>query len=701
MKIRSNIFIVFILMLSLTQISFSQIFHPVKWTFTQKQISKDEAELMLNANIEPNWYLYSQFIEKGGPIPTNFKFNKSADIKLVGNVAEPKPEVKHDENFDMDLKVFHNSATFKQKVKILSKIDFVVSGTLEYMCCDNKRCLPPEEVDFKFNLKGNPNANSTSQTNNTATPQITKSADQQPDNSADQQVNNLTSQQPNKSTTQQVNNPTSQQIPKSEGSSLWSFFIIALIAGLAGTLTPCVFPMIPMTVTFFVNSGSNRRKSILTAIVYGLSIIAIYTLIGILVSLLKSDADTLNMISTHWVTNIIFFSLFIVFAASFFGLFEMTLPSWIITKSDKQADKGGYLGAFFMAVTLVLVSFSCTGPIVGAILIEAAGGLMLKPVIGMFGFGLAFSIPFLILALFPSFLSNLPKSGGWLNSIKIVMAFIILAFSLKFLVSADQTYHWNLLSRDMFLAIWIVLFAMLGFYLLGKLRFKLDSEVKHISFLRFILSGVSFIFVIYLFTGLLGANLNLISGFLPPPSEKTLLNNNNSNQQISTLSNQQIGLCDNPKYANLFHLPYNLQGYFDYKQAMECAKQQNKPLFISFTGHACSNCHKMENNVWSDPEVLKRLQNDYVILVLYVDDPTELPQSDWVTSSFDGKVKKTIGKINADFRISHYNANSQPFYVLLDTNEKLLNSPMQYDLSVSHFIQFLDSGIAKFKQLQS
>ena len=433
-----------------------------------------------------------------------------------------------------------------------------------------------------------------------------------------------------------------------------------MLAGLAGTLTPCVFPMIPMTVTFFVNNKTHRRKSIFTAFVYGISIIFIYTLIGFLVSLLKSDADTLNRISTHWLTNIIFFSLFVIFSASFFGMFEITLPSWLITKSDKHADRGGYVGAFFMALTLVLVSFSCTGPIVGAILIEAAGGLALKPVIGMFGFGLAFSIPFMILALFPSWLGNLPKSGGWLNSVKIVMAFIILAFSLKFLVSADQTYHWELISRNTFLAIWIVLFTMLGFYLLGKLRFELDSEVKHLSFFRVLLSSASFVFVIYLFTGLFGANLNLISGFLPPPSnEISLFNFKGTSNNEQRLTNN--GLCESPKYSNLFQLPYNLQGYFDYNQALACAKKLNKPLFVSFTGHACSNCHKMENNVWSDPEVLKRLQNDYVIVVLYVDDPTELPKSDWVTSAFDGKVKNTIGKVNADFRITRYKANTQPY----------------------------------------
>ena len=696
-----------ILLLSLTFLfslfvfnSYAQIYMPVKWSFSTRQISKSEAELIFTSKIETTWHLYAQDLPKDGPIPTSFKFNPSGQFKLIGKVTEQKGEIIHDDNFNMDLKVFNKSAEFKQKIKILSAKDFKIDGSLEFMCCDNKRCLPPEDVDFSFDLAGNPEvSNQQTAVSSQQSPVSGQQSAVSGQQSAVSGQQSAVSGQQSAVSNQQITKATDKLLKannEERTTSLWSFFIIALIAGFAGTLTPCVFPMIPMTVTFFVNSKTHRRKSIFTAIVYGLSIIFIYTLIGLLVSLLKSDADTLNRISTHWITNMIFFMMFIFFAASFFGMFEITLPSWVITRSDKKADKGGYIGAFFMALTLVLVSFSCTGPIVGTILIEAATGMMLKPVIGMFGFGLAFAIPFIILALFPSWMGKLPKSGGWLNSVKIVMAFIILALSLKFFVSADQTYHWDILSRNVFLAIWIVLFTMLGFYLLGKLRFKHDNEVSHISFFRVILSVISFVFVIYLFTGLFGANLNVISGFLPPPSNELIFNKEQAttNNEKLTTNNE---LCETPKYANLFQLPYNLHGYFDYKQGLECAKKLHKPMFVAFTGHACSNCHKMENNVWSDPEVLKRLNEGYVVVMLYVDDRTDLPQSEWVTSTFDGKVKNTIGKVNADFRITRYKANTQPFYVLLDDNEKLLSAPMEYDLNVSHFVNFLDTGINKFK----
>lgn len=421
-----------------------------------------------------------------------------------------------------------------------------------------------------------------------------------------------------------------------------------------------------------------------------------------MVSLLKSDPDTMARISSHWLTNMLFFSLFIIFAASFFGMFEITLPSGLITKADKQVDKGGYIASFFMALTLVLVSFSCTGPIIGSILIEATTGEVIKPVLGMFGFGLAFAVPFMFLALFPSLLGNLPKSGGWLNSVKIVMAFIILAFSLKYIVSVDEAYHWGILSRDMFLIIWIVIFTLLGFYLLGKLRFKHDSVLQYISFSRIVMVIIVFTFVLYLVTGIFGNPLKLISGFMPPQSSSYFsshLTASNINNQRSTINDKQSTICDVPKYADILKLPYNLEGYFDYKQGLACARKQHKPLFVVFTGHSCGNCHKMENDVWSDPEVLKRLQNDFVIVMLFTDDRTDLPEEEWITSAYDNKIIKTMGKLNADIRITKFKANIQPFFVLLDSNEKLLTAPTAYDLNVTHFINFLDAGINQFKKL--
>ncbi len=709
MKLSKYLFILFITISStLVTDSYSQILKPVKWSFRTNKVAGNEANLVLTATIDYNWYLYSQSVPKGGPIATSFKFEPSANYELIGKVKEQEPEVKYDDNFEMTLKVFHNSAVFVQKVRVLSSKNFTIKGTLEFMCCNNKQCLPPDEVNFSFNLEGVPGGGQKSEVGGQKSEALVANERQQKEDALVANERQKADASTSLSMRKDTVNKTSQVLKTSEVSiqegSLWTFLLIALIAGFAGTLTPCVFPMIPMTVTFFLNVGTEsgntakrRRKSIISAIIYGLSIIFIYTVIGVLVSLLKSDPDTLNNISTHWLTNMIFFSLFIVFAASFFGVFEMTLPSWLITKSDKQVDKGGYIAAFFMALTLVLVSFSCTGPIIGAILIEATGGHMLKPIVGMFGFGLAFSIPFVVLALFPSLLGNLPKSGGWLNSIKIVMAFIILAFSLKFFVSADQVYHWGLLSREIFIAIWIVIFSLLGFYLLGKLRFKIDSALHFISFQRIMLAIVSFTFVVYLFTGLFGAPLKLISGFLPPPSSPQSTVHSPQSTDLSSQSASSISLCDVPKYSDILHLPYNLEGYFDYKQGLACARKLNKPIFVVFTGHACGNCHKMENDVWSNPEVLKRLREDFVVIMLYADDRTELPKSEWVTSTYDGKVKNTIGKLNADLRITRFNANIQPYYVLLGTDEKLLTAPKAYDLNVDNFIKFLDSGIKGFK----
>jgi thiol:disulfide interchange protein DsbD len=381
-------------------------------------------------------------------------------------------------------------------------------------------------------------------------------------------------------------------------------------------------------------------------------------------------------------------------------MFEITLPNWMISNADKQADKGGFAGAFFMAFTLVLVSFSCTGPIVGAILVASAGGKVIMPIIGMLGFSLAFALPFTLFALFPSWLTNLPKSGGWLNSVKVVLGFLELALGLKFLSIADQTYHWHILDREVYLAIWIVIFLLMGFYLLGKLKFAHDSEVKHVTVPRLMLAIITFSFVMYMIPGMFGAPLKALSGYMPPASsldfDLTRLIAENAGTNTAAIGNKE--LCETPKFADFLSLPHNLKGYFDYDQALRCSKQQNKPLFIDFTGHGCVNCREMEANVWSNPEVLKRLRNDYIVVALYVDDRKDLPESDWVKSTYDGKVKNTVGKKFADFQITRFKVNSQPYYVLLDTKGELLNKPKAYDLNVDNFIKFLDDGVAAFKK---
>ena len=404
--------------------------------------------------------------------------------------------------------------------------------------------------------------------------------------------------------------------------------------------------------------------------------------------------ETANHLSTEWLPNIVFFLVFIIFGLAFLGLFEITLPSALVNKVDKQADKGGMVGIFFMAFTLVLVSFSCTGPIVGSILVSSAGGQVLKPVLGMFAFSAAFAIPFTLFAIFPGWLSTLPKSGGWLNSVKVVLGFLELALAFKFLSIADQAFHWRILDREINLAIWIVIFSMLGFYLLGKIKLPHDSKLEFIGVPRLMLAILTFTFVVYLIPGMWGAPLKMLAGYLPP-----MYTHDFDLSSLGRQGKEPNQICDDPKYGELLHLPHGLNGYFDYEQALACARQQNKPLFIDFTGHGCTNCREMEAVVWSDPAVLQRLSDDYVIVALYVDDKTELPDSQWYTSAYDNKVKKTIGKQNADLQITRLQNNAQPFYVLVGKDERVIVSPYGYDRSIDKFVQFLDEGKQKYDEL--
>jgi len=408
--------------------------------------------------------------------------------------------------------------------------------------------------------------------------------------------------------------------------------------------------------------------------------------------------------STHWIPNVLFFLIFLFFAAWFFGMFEINLPNWMISKSDQRADKGGLGGPFFMAFTTVLVSFSCTGPIVGTVLVQSAGGQILQPIVGMLGFGIAFALPFTLFAIFPSWLSSLPKSGGWLNSVKVILGFIELALGLKFLSIADQTYHWGILDREVYLAFWIVIFTLMGFYLLGKIKFKHDSEVTHIGVPRLFLSIITFTFVVYMIPGMIGAPLKALAGYLPPETTSDFdlkhIIRENSGASLNTPLSDLI-ICEKPKYADKLKLPHDLKGYFDYDQALSCAKSRNKPVFIDFTGHGCVNCREMEARVWVDPRVLQRLREKYVVVALYVDDKViKLPESEWIISTYDGKVKKTLGKKYQDFQITRFGQNTQPQYALLDTNGKLLIPTRSYDLNVDSFIDFLDKGLREFNSRQ-
>jgi thiol:disulfide interchange protein DsbD len=659
------IFSVSILFLFVFQ-GLAQVLEPVKWTFDSRQEGQ-EATLIFKATIEEGWHLYDTQLPEGGPIKTTIHFADSTLFDFTAELGkEPMPTEYFDKTFNLKLAYFTKQAVLTQKIKLKSSDKAEIKGFIEFMSCNDETCTPPTEAEFSFKF-GPPTANK--------------------EISAPTQV-------------------SADSTIKPVSGNLMIFLFFSFLAGLAAILTPCVFPMIPMTVSFFMNSGESKFRSRLNAAFYGFSIIAIYTVIGTLVAVIFGPGAA-NWLSTHWLPNLIFFAVFILFAFSFFGMFEIVLPSWLVNKSDQQVDKGGLMGSFFMALTLVLVSFSCTGPIVGAILVESAGGHILKPIVGMFGFSLAFALPFTLFALFPAWLNNLPKSGGWLNSVKVVLGFLELALGLKFLSVADQTYHWGILDREIYLAFWIVIFTLLGFYLLGKLKFVHDSEVKHVSVPRLLMAIFSFTFVVYLIPGMFGAPLKGISGYLPPQSthdfdlhqiirDEIKLGTPHFTSSGVAIQNEEI--CDKPKFGEFLHLPHGLEGYFDYEQGLACARKQNKPIFIDFTGHGCVNCREMEANVWSDPRVLERLRNDFVVIALYVDDKSTLPEIEWITSTYDGKVKKTLGKKYADFQISRYGVNAQPYYVLLDGKEQKLVEPRAYDLNADRFVEFLDAALAEFKK---
>ena len=683
---KRHILLLFILFPSV--LSQAQILTPAKWTYstsTQNTKVGDEIELIFTATIEKDWYLYSSEFPCEDPIKTNFILAPHSSFQLVGGIQPINPIDKYDEIFECDVKIFKKHAEFRQKIKVLSS-PLKISGESEYQICTEVtgQCVPGGE-DFSFST-----IKVSSKTPDTSI--------QNPINTDSFSVSNfqpLTSnlQQPATSNQQQSNGPILDPTlvkEDAQGKSILGFLLIAFLAGIAALITPCVFPMIPMTVSFFTGRGTKFQ-----ALMYGFFIILIYTLIGAALAPLMGP-ETANHLSTEWIPNLIFFLVFIVFGLSFLGLFEITLPGSIINKVDQQAEKGGLAGVFFMAFTLVLVSFSCTGPIVGSILVSSAGGEFLKPIAGMFAFALAFAIPFTLFAFFPNWLKSLPKSGGWLNTVKVVLGFVEIALAFKFLSIADQAFHWGILDREINIAIWIVIVVLIGLYLMKAFRLPgdtgKDAEDKTISVFRISLAMIVFVFAVYLVPGMWGAPLKSLAGYLPPlhTHDFNLLKNS---------SEKSGAICDQPKYQDFLYLPHGLNGYFDYDQALACARQQNKPIFIDFTGHGCTNCREMEANVWSDPQVLQRLNEDFIVVALYVDDKTELPESDWYTSTYDNKVKKTIGKQNADLQITNLNNNAQPFYVLVGKDERVLVSPYGYNLNAERFAKFLDSGKQKYKEL--
>jgi len=572
-----KVFLSVLLFLSVVSLSFAQIFEPVKWSYETRQTNQNEFELVFKATIDDGWHLYSQFIKDGGPIKTSFNFDTINAIDLLGKVEERgELEQDYDPNFEMELKWFSHEVEFVQKVKLNTE-GAVAKGWLEFMTCDDQRCLPPESIDFEFVL-GNPSE---------------------------------TTVEPEKEGVDKEPSPVEKKDNNSEESddgimSFWGVFIAGFLGGFLALLTPCVFPMIPLTVSFFTKQSDTKAKGIFNAIAYGISIIVIYVVLGFAVTKILGP-DALNAMASNAIFNLLFFFVFIVFAISFFGAFEITLPSSWTNKTDQFSEKGGLIGIFFMAFTLALVSFSCTGPIIGTLLVEAAvGGNVIGPVVGMLGFSIALALPFGLFAAFPGWLNSLPKSGGWLNSVKVVLGFLELALCLKFLSNVDLAYHWGILTRELFIALWIIIFTLMGFYLLGKLKFAHDSDTPYVSIPRLFMAILTFSFVVYLVPGMWGAPLKIISGF-PPPAFYT------EGWSIggAGISADESG---DPVGVDRSHCPHNLPCFHDYDLALEHAKASNLPLMVDFTGWSCVNCRKMEDKVWIDPRVLTRLENDFVTM---------------------------------------------------------------------------------------
>jgi len=664
----------------------AQIVEPVKWAFAIQEVNDTEFDVVATATVDLAYHIYSTTMPALGPLPTVFEFDASSDFDLAGAARDvTEGEKFYDDIFEVEYVQFKGTAVYAQRLKKLTGNAFKVIGTISGQACKDGMCVPVSS-DFELVVPG-----ANGETLLVAVPSaesdetIAETDDKQAVLSAGDDYDYFTSEG-----------------AESTDTSLWGMILSAILWGLAALLTPCVFPMVPMTVSFFMHGeGESKKEGRFKAFMYFVFIVLLYTLpIAILILITyfvggeSVTAGIFNWLATNWLPNLIFFLVFMVFAASFFGAFEITLGSNMLNKSDSKQSTKNLGGIFFMALTLVLVSFSCTGPIVGTVLIQSTQGAIWTPILCMLAFSIAFALPFAIFAMFPNLLQKLPKSGGWMNSVKVVLGFVEVALGFKFLMTADQAYGWGLLDREVYLGIWIVCFTLLGFYLLGKIRFKGEPEVKELGVFRLVLIIIDFTFVIYMIPGMWGAPLKALSGYLPP--QQTL--DFNLDRTIKYVESQQeANICEEPKYSDVLELPLDLSGYFDYEQALSCARAQDKPVFVDFTGHGCNNCREMENSVWSDPEVLKMLRDEYVVVALYVDDKTAMPEEDWSVSTKNGKVKKTIGSKNIDFQETRFGANAQPYYVLLDNDGDMLMIPRSYSKDKAAFLTFLKKGLDNYK----
>ena len=629
----------------------------VVWNKEVKQNGDGSYTLVVKADIAEGWHIYdaTHMIT-----PTKITFTLSEGATLNGELRALSTAKKVNDEFFGEYGEYEGQAVFEQDITLTSA-GATVDILVEYQACTEGSCTAPTEATLKAEIGS---VDAVAEVSETA--EVAEISD----------------------------------VKDVAGSgNMWALILEAIVWGLAALVTPCVFPMIPMTVSFFMKGSGSPAKGRINASLYGLFIVLLYTLPIAVIILITTfigkgtvTADIFQWLATHWIPNILFFLVFMVFAASFFGAFEITLPSWLVNKSDANSEKGGITGIFFMALTLVLVSFSCTGPIVGSVLIKSTSGEFWGPIITMLAFSTTFALPFTLFAFFPSVLKKLPKSGGWLNSVKVVLGFVEVALGFKFLSVADQVYHWGLLDREVYLAIWIAVFSLLGLYLLGKIRFAHDSELKHLSVGRLALAIGVFSFVVYLIPGMWGAPLEKLSGYLPP---QTTLDFDLSQAKVAPASAKAIE--GEVKYGDVLHLPHGLEGFFDLEQAEAYAAKVNKPVFIDFTGHGCVNCREMEARVWSNPEVLQLLRDEYVICALYTDDKMSLPESEWVTTE-TGTVLKSLGKVNAHYALTRFGVNAQPYYVLQGKDEKILVEPRGYNLDAAAFAEFLKQGVAEYRK---
>ena len=664
-----------ILTLLLAVPAFGQMNQPVSWKAEAVQVEGNTYEIRATGTIVGAWHIYD-LTDYGtsGPNGTIFTVEDGGKVKLLGEpYISSEVHKGFDDVFGIEIGTCESPVVICQKVELLQGNEVTVPVTVEWQACNDENCIPPDDYTMDVTLpagEGLP---------------VVAAAEEEDANG----------------------------LAPGEGKSIWGLILEAIAWGFVALLTPCVFPMIPMTVSFFlkqnqVAEGEEKKKGRgkWLASIFGLSIVALYTIpiaIIILITYFAGGAtvtaDIFNWLATHWLPNIIFFAIFMIFAASFFGAFEITLPSSWLNKSDAKSNKGGLAGVFFVALTLVLVSFSCTGPIVGSVLIKSTQGQFWEPIITMLAFSIAFALPFTLLAFAPSLLDKLPKSGGWLNSVKVVLGFVEVSLGFKFLSVADQTYHWHLLDREVYLAIWIVVFTLLGLYLLGKIKFKFDSPVQYISVFRLILVIIDFAFVVYMIPGMWGAPLKALSGYLPPITTQDFVldpaqhGGGGTTYVVGQAQDDGQGIPSTRKYADFLHMPYDIPAFFDYEEARAYAAKVGKPVLLDFTGHGCVNCREMESRVWSDPRVLKMMKEDYVVCSLYGDDKTVLPESEWIKGD-NGKTLKSLGKINSYFMMKRYHVNAQPYYVILDpVTEKNKVPARSYNLDVDEYVAFLEKGL--------